>query len=594
MASPNSILALDIGTQTISLAQFQTTPGGGLALNAYRLVEIPGEPASDSARGPQAGAALRQAIDALEIRRATVHYSISGQSVFARFVKLPPVAPDKVEQIITFEAQQNVPFPINDVVWDYQLIGAPHQAQVEVALVAIKADLLEEINRGVEEAGLKPRIVDIAPMALYNAFRYNYSDLDGCTLLIDIGSRTTNLIFAEPHRLFSRSIPIGGGSITTAVAKELDEAFAPAEERKRREGFVSLGGSYADPPDPVVAKMSKVIRNTMTRIHAEINRSISFYRTQQQGNAPARAFLCGGSAGLPYMREFFQEKLALPVDYFNPLRNVAVTRNVDVQAVVKEAHRLGEVVGLGLRGATACPMELNLRPASVVREQAMAAQRPYLYVAGLCTLACLAGWGAFFVRGGEIKSRMLTQTNAKVADLQKFERAFSAIERRNDALKQEAASVLDTVSDRDAWIAIIDDINSRLPRDFVWITQITPTFQGTPIAFGDMEEVEKTKPAPPKTPPGKAGPSAAAAAQAAPPAEVRIDGLHVRGLYFWNRPNQQQVVNQFVENLAESPHFKLDLADIQSVVATLTTPSNKEWAFEYELKLALRHPLRAK
>ena len=162
-------------------------------------------------------------------------------------------------------------------------------------------------------------------MALYNAFRYNYSDMTGCSLIIDIGARTTNLIFIEPNKVFSRSIVNqGGNTITQAIAKDFSEPFVMAEERKKRDGFVSLGGSYADPDDPEVARVSKIVRNTMTRLHAEIARSISFYRSQQHGQSPVRVLLCGGTASLPYMREFFHEKLQLPVEYFNPLRNVAV------------------------------------------------------------------------------------------------------------------------------------------------------------------------------------------------------------------------------------------------------------------------------
>src|SRR4029450_7341632 len=120
---------------------------------------------------------------------------VSAQSVFTRFVKLPSVGEDQVDQIVGFEAQQNVPFPIDEVVWDYQLVDQGNPNEVEVVLVAIKSDLLNEINESIRGSWLKTNIVDVSPMALYNAYRYNYSDTEGCTLMIDIGARTTNLIF---------------------------------------------------------------------------------------------------------------------------------------------------------------------------------------------------------------------------------------------------------------------------------------------------------------------------------------------------------------------------------------------------------------
>src|SRR5207245_2680579 len=164
----------------------------------------------DSARHAKLPAVLREMMDELHVRGGRVNYAAAGQSVFARFVKLPAVEEEKIERIIAFEAQQNVPFPINEVVWDYQLVGGGADEQIQVVLVAIKADLLDEINSAVEQTGLRTAIVDVAPMALYNAFRYNYSELSGCSLLLDIGARTTNLLFVEPGKIFSRSVPIGG------------------------------------------------------------------------------------------------------------------------------------------------------------------------------------------------------------------------------------------------------------------------------------------------------------------------------------------------------------------------------------------------
>src|SRR5216110_3360350 len=304
MARSTRLISLNLGSQTIGLAEFRVEAHGGLALVDYRFREIPVDPTGERMGRAQMLIALGEMMNELQIKRGRVNYAVSGQSVFARFVKLPSVGEEKIEKIISFEAQQNVPFPIDEVVWDYQLVGGGADEQLQVVLVAIKSDLLEGINAAVEAAGLRPTVIGVANMALYNAFRYNYSDVTDSSLVVDIGARTTNLLFIEPGKIFSRSVPIGGSSVTAALAKEFNEPFAAAETRKRESGFVSLGGAYADPSDVDVARMSKIIRSTMTRLHAEIMRSISHYRTQQQGKAPARIYLCGGSSGMPYMREF--------------------------------------------------------------------------------------------------------------------------------------------------------------------------------------------------------------------------------------------------------------------------------------------------
>ena len=339
----------------------------------------------------------------LGIKGGPLNYAVSGQSVFARFVKLPAVEQDKIDRIITFEAQQNVPFPIEEVVWDYQLVGSDAAEKIEVVLVAIKADLLEGMNAAVESTGFHTTLVDVATMALYNAFRYNYSELTDCSLLIDIGARTTNLLFVEPGKVFSRSIPIGGSSITSAIAKEFNEPFAAAELRKKQDGFVSLGGAYAEANDPEVARVSKLVRNTMTRLHAEVARSISFYRTQQQGSPPQRAFLCGGPSARPICASFSTRNCS---GRSSSLTRCAMSRSPigrDRRSRAFRAH-VGELVGLALRSTLTCPMELNLRPANVVRRHRLAQRRPFFVVAGVCFVLGLLGWAFYFLRVAQRRS----------------------------------------------------------------------------------------------------------------------------------------------------------------------------------------------
>src|SRR6476659_9621514 len=229
MAAATRIISLNLGTHTVGVGEFHSQPNGGLVLDGYRLREVLADPSNESARNTQIATALREMLAELGIKGGAVNYATAAQSVFARFVKLPAVEEEKIERIIAFEAQKNVPFPIDEVVWDYQLVGGGADEQIQVVLVAIKEDLLENVNAVVEGTGLRTSIVCVATMALYNAFRYNYSDLGGCSLVVDIGARTTNLLFVEPGKIFSRSVAIGGSSITAALAREVNEPFAAAE-----------------------------------------------------------------------------------------------------------------------------------------------------------------------------------------------------------------------------------------------------------------------------------------------------------------------------------------------------------------------------
>ena len=158
----------------------------------------------------------------------------------------------------------------------------------------------------------------------------------------------------------------------------MSEPLAAAEFRKKREGFVSLGGAYAEPADPDVARMSKIVRSTMTRLHAELMRSISHYRAQQQG-ARRSGFFCAAEREHAVHARVFPGKIAITD---RVLQSAAQRRRRESAGCGashrKSAHLLGELVGLALRGTTTCPMELNLAPASVVRARELTKRRPFL------------------------------------------------------------------------------------------------------------------------------------------------------------------------------------------------------------------------
>jgi type IV pilus assembly protein PilM len=578
MEKRTRIVSLNLGSQTIGLAEFQPQGQGGLVLQNYRLREVLAEAAGEDIRRAQISAALREMMTDLQLHHEPVNYAVPAQSLFARFVKLPAVDEEKIERIIGFEAQQNVPFPIDEVVWDYQLTGGGGDDQVQVVLVAIKSDLLDELNAAVEETGLRTAIVEVATMALYNAFRYNYADLGGCSLLIDLGSRTTNLLFVEPHKIFSRSIPVGGSSITTAIAKEFNEPFAAAEFRKKRDGFVSLGGAYAEPTDPEIARVSKLVRSTMTRLHAEVMRSISHYRAQQQGNAPERVFLCGGSASTPYMREFFREKLQMPIEFFNPLRNVTVAHSAPVNELTRAAHLLGELVGLALRSVSACPMELNLRPAVVVRRQELEKRRPFFVMAAAALILAIFGWGFYFTRAAQVARAGAEKIRTINAPMQAAEAKIEKVRKQAASLDVVAAPLTAAINDRFFWIEILEELNARLPKEDIWITELIPMSAGKPIGVDEKHAAE-------------IAPTPAAARSTSKGQAPAIDGVLLRGLYLFN-PKQQEVVVDYFKNLVGSPFFNVD-PNNQARVIKSTIPNNTDWAFPYELRLDLKKPVKA-
>src|ERR1700685_3171725 len=281
MLNSKSFLAADFGAGSLKLAEFEQNEAGGLRLKQYGFKTLGLEGAQEATREATILKALQELLSEKHFGSKQVNVCAPGFHVFSKFVKLPPVDTSKVTQIIQYEAQQNVPFPLAEVVWDYQILGSTATGELEVLLVAIKADIVEGLFRVTESAGLRLQLADVSPAALCNAFRYNYGDLDDCTMLLDIGAKTSNLLFFEQGKVFSRSINLGANAITQDFANESKLKFDDAEKIKIAEGFVSLGGAYEEPDNPYQAAISKIARQFMTKLHIQVNQTMQFYRGQR-------------------------------------------------------------------------------------------------------------------------------------------------------------------------------------------------------------------------------------------------------------------------------------------------------------------------
>ncbi len=290
MLNGKSFLAVDFGAGSLKLATFEINEVGGLCLKGFTLKSLGPEGAVETTREAVLLKVLRETLAETGVTARDINVCAPGFQVFSKFVKLPPVDAGKVTQIIQYEAQQNVPFPLAEVVWDYQILGSSSTGELEVLLVAIKSEIVEGLFRIAEEAKLRLQLCDVSPAALCNAFRYNYGDLEDCTMLLDIGAKTSNLLFFEKGKVFSRSISLGANSITQDFANEAKLKFAIAEQIKVTEGFVSLGGAYEEPENPNQAAISKIARQFMTKLHIQVNQTIQFYRGQMGGRRPSGSF----------------------------------------------------------------------------------------------------------------------------------------------------------------------------------------------------------------------------------------------------------------------------------------------------------------
>ncbi len=486
MLNKKSFLVVDFGATNLKLAEFELTEAGGLSLRQYGFKSLGQDGTQEATREAAMLKGLQEALAEKSYNARNVNICAPGYHTFSKFVKLPPVDTSKVTQIIQYEAQQNVPFPLEEVVWDYQILGAAPSGELEVLLVAIKSDIVEGLFKTAEKAGLRLQLVDVSPAALCNSFRYNYGDLEGCTMLLDIGAKTSNLLFFEKGNVYSRGINIGANAITQDFAKESKLGYEEAERLKIEEGFVSLGGAYEEPENPHQAAISKIARQVLTRLHIQVNQTIQFYRGQQGGSPPDRLFLSGGATSMPYTAQFFSEKLNLPVEYFNPLRNLQIDDSLPREELAKVAHSLGETVGLGLRNLAHCPVELNLMPKSSLKRQEFNQKKPYLVASVFCLILVVFAFGWFYERVADEKQKALDQLKPTVDQLkrddQKMKDGMAALKK----IQSESELYFEWMEERVYWSSLFSTFRSALisveekkEKEFgtktgVWIERLNP------------------------------------------------------------------------------------------------------------------------
>ncbi|MGH7941428.1 MAG: type IV pilus assembly protein PilM [Limisphaerales bacterium] len=464
MLNPKSFLAIDFGAGSLKLAEFDITDAGGLSLKYFDIRPLGVEGSADATREATVLKALKDTLTEGALKSRDINVCAPGFQVFSKFVKLPPVDANKVTQIIQYEAQQNVPFPLAEVVWDYQIMGSSSSGELEVLLVAIKSEIVEGLFRTAETVKLKLQLCDVSPAALCNAFKYNYGDLEDCTLLLDIGAKTSNVLFFEKGKVFSRSIPLGANTITQDFANESKLKFEIAEQIKIKEGFVSLGGAYEEPENPNQAAIAKIARQFMTRLHIQVNQTLQFYRGQQGGSQPQRLFLAGGASIMPYAAQFFAEKLNVPVEYFNPFRNVQIDPAVNLEALARVAHSMAEVVGLGLRNLANCQVEMNLMPESTLRWRNFNEKKPYLMVAVFALV--LVGFAVAFIfqQLADAKDGAYSAVQPQLNQARDLANRMASAKGKKEDAQRQAEEIAGWMQDRYYWGDVLSQMRAALIR----------------------------------------------------------------------------------------------------------------------------------
>ncbi|MBO4710080.1 MAG: type IV pilus assembly protein PilM, partial [Kiritimatiellae bacterium] len=475
MAQQNLILCIDVGGDSIKAAEFSYVPGQSLTLERFAYTEY-----EFSADEPPEDVVLKTLTDVIKTNGFTardVYVSLSGKNAFVRFVKIPAMTTDKnkIQEIISYEAKQAIPFSSDEVVWDSQLlqpVGDSDGSEIDAMIVIVKKDEVSRISELVEKLGKRIVLIEVAGTSCYNSARANNVGASECQMILDIGGRCSTLVFIDGSRFFVRTIPIAGDTITQQIAKEFNISYADAEELKRKHGYVSLGGAYEEGDSEVASAVSKIVRNVMTRLHGEINRSINVYRATQRGRKPEKLYLAGGTSILPYSPRFFSEKLRVPVEYLNPFQVIGVGPAVDQQVLSEVAHLFAETIGLALRRIGTSPIEISLIPDYVRKQNEFRSKRPYFFASAAAILLYLiiTLW-AYTQQAANIADKR-DEFNSYVSRQQAIQQRVKNANNKLAAANGQYDSAVELLKQRNNLIAFYSLIKSCIP-DNVWLTEFT-------------------------------------------------------------------------------------------------------------------------
>ena len=479
MPKIEAVWGIDIGNCSLKALRLRAGPEPDQVIaDAFDYIEYPQiltQPGAEQP-GQLVADALSQFLSRNDLRGTSVAVSVSGQNGLARFIKLPPVETRKIPDIVNYEAHQQIPFDLNDVIWDYQRMGGGLEEEgfvleAEIGLFAMKRDQVLRALEPFDQAGIPVDIVQLAPLALYNflvfdqltdlppADEYDPENPPPSTVIVSLGTDASDLVVTNGFRVWQRSIPIGGNHFTKALIKELKLTFAKAEHLKR---------NAATAPDPkaVIQAMRPVFNELLT----EVQRSIGYYTTLDRAAKVQRVLAVGNAMKLPGLRKFLAQGLGLDVDVLESFRGIAGPEVVGAAAFQENQLCFPISYGLALQGLGKTSIHTNLIPKEIVTDRIIRSKKPWAVAAAAALLlGCTISYVSY--------ARALATVD--VSKFQSAEQKAESVVKEAQAYKQKAdeakgqmektaevgTKVVQNVEGRFRWLELLRAVNSCLPRD---------------------------------------------------------------------------------------------------------------------------------
>lgn len=455
MATPRFAWGIDIGNRALKAVRLSPGPQG-MIIDDFDVVEHEQvlSNAGDNREG-LVSSALANFVQRHDLRGAPVAIGVSGQASFARFIKLPPVEPKKIPEIVKFEAIQQIPFPLDEVEWSYQLFQDPQSPDVEVGIFAMRKELVNQHIKFFTDMGVNVQVVQMNPLAVYNAMYYDQR-IKGTTMIVDLGAENTDLIIAEGETIWLRSIPIGGNNFTEALVKAFKLKFPKAEELKRNAATSKYGRQ--------ILQAMKPIFNDLV---SEIQRSIGFYASTHRESRISRVLALGGTFRLPGLQKYVQQNLQLEVQRIDRL-GVAPPSDAKVATIFNE-NILSSVsaYGLALQAMGQGKINSSLLPMKIRREKLWQEKTKWFGAAAAVFLAAPAvAYLSVFWANHNLQSTQAieTQNLAIKGQADQLSTQWDGVENSGAPDRTRISNVLSLEQGRDIQARLLADIVASLPR----------------------------------------------------------------------------------------------------------------------------------
>ncbi len=451
------VWGIDVGKSSVKAVRMELRQGEA----AISGIEVVSYPVPEGEETPDLDLRI---VDALQELKSVCKFgtdpvliSLPGHSTFNRLIKLPPVEDEKIPEIVQYEAQSQIPFNIDEVLWDYQVIDREYQPgeEKEVILFAIKRDIVDGFLANIAPVGLNIEVIQFAPVALYNYLSYD-QEIAGAAIALDMGGENTDLVIVDGAKFWIRNLPITGDDITKALQKGFSLPFGEAEKLKLKAG-----------QSQQAQKIFNAIQPVLRDLVGEIHRSIGYYKSISKTAKFERIILLGNATKTLNFQKFVSQSLStmgnLPAARLQKLGKINAD---DVEPAVLNRHlaTLGAALGLALQGLGLAKNGVNLLPDTFKKKKEIQKKRPWI-VGAVAALYVLV-FTVWFVTSGKVDSLEKIQKDAQSGEKQylslkgQYDTAKSV-----DQLKTHLETVAAISPERDLLVKILNRLNACIPKN---------------------------------------------------------------------------------------------------------------------------------